>query len=122
MSSESSVKSSKRKPPSKKGSFNKSDAEGTSLQREKGPAMDCQNILTGFYGPRGERIKHTVARGALKMPKESLEIMDEVSMNVSPSSTEYKLPGLDSVPRSLVDPKKRYSCNGWWGTDGVAAA
>ncbi|CAJ1905467.1 unnamed protein product [Cylindrotheca closterium] len=103
MSSDSSIKSSKKKGGSKKGSA----VDGTSLIREEASAMDCQNILTGFYGARGERIKHTVARGALNMPKESIDIIDKASEDMAPSSSNYKLPGLDSVSRSMVDAKLR---------------
>mmetsp|Transcript_20674 Transcript_20674/g.50787 ORF Transcript_20674/g.50787 Transcript_20674/m.50787 type:complete len:723 (+) Transcript_20674:27-2195(+) len=107
MSSESSVKSSKKKGGSKKGSAAKTDVDGSGLVREEDSAMDCQNILTGFYGARGERIKHKVARGALKMPKACLDIIDKASKDMTPSLSDYKLPGLDSVSRSMVDAKTR---------------
>ncbi|KAL3945580.1 MAG: hypothetical protein SGBAC_000320 [Bacillariaceae sp.] len=103
MSSESSVKSSKKKSGSKKGRVK--DVDGLMLVREAGSAMDCQNILTAFYGARGERIKHKVARGALKMPKASLDIISKASKDMTPSSSDFKLPGLDSVSRSMVDAK-----------------
>jgi SWIRM domain/SWIRM-associated region 1 len=32
-------------------------------------------LLTGFYGSRGERIRHTVHEGALRLPRESFDVM-----------------------------------------------
>eukprot|EP00980_Cylindrotheca_fusiformis_P029221 scaffold22756_cov198-Cylindrotheca_fusiformis.AAC.6 len=109
MSAESSPKSSgstapKKKPGVKKGGAAKPNEIGSGLVRNPALGMDCQTILTGFYGPRGERIKHTVARGALRMPQSVLDIMEEESQGLACSS-EYKLPGLDSVVRPMLDPK-----------------
>jgi SWI/SNF related-matrix-associated actin-dependent regulator of chromatin subfamily C len=107
MSAERSPKSSgssKKKVESKKGVAAKPSENGMSLARNNALGMNCQTILSGFYGPRGERIKHTVAKGALQMPQPALDIIEDTSKGLSAPS-EYQLPGLDSVVRPMLDPK-----------------
>lgn len=67
--------------------------------------MNPVGILTGYYGSRGERIKHTVHDGALKLPKDALDLMDEAieETGLTPAET-YELPGLDAVVRPSIDP------------------
>ena len=108
MSSESSSKgssSSKKKTGNKKGGTPKTSTAdyGVSLVRNSALGMHEQTIQTGFYGPRGERIRHTVSKGALQMPHTSLDIMEESSKGIAiPSS--FELPGLDCVVRPFLDP------------------
>jgi SWI/SNF related-matrix-associated actin-dependent regulator of chromatin subfamily C len=108
MSAEATSKSpgtSKKKAVIKKGVPVKSSAgeNGAGLVRDSSRAMNCQTILTGFYGSRGERIKHTVSKGALQMPAHSLDVIEAASEGFTALS-EYRLPGLDSVVRPLLDP------------------
>ncbi|KAL7580048.1 hypothetical protein ACA910_005033 [Epithemia clementina (nom. ined.)] len=45
------------------------------LLRDEARGMDPSLLLTGFFGSRGERIRHTVHQGALRLPREALEII-----------------------------------------------
>ena len=82
------------------------------------PGMNPRSLLTGFYGPRGERIRHVVRNGALSMPKEALELMAEFEQGANDEQQRegdnkasskkkarkmYHLPGLDSVIRPTKD-------------------
>ena len=55
-------------------------------------------LQTGYYGARGERIQHTVHKGALYLPKEALDLM-----KAQPSTQTYDLPSLDAVQRPLAE-------------------
>ena len=106
MSSESN---NKKKTGTKKGSGNKSSVpekdEPVSVLREPKLGMNPVAILTGYYGSRGERIRHTVHDGALRMPKEALDLIEEVTSETGVSASKtYELPGLDSVVRPSIDP------------------
>lgn len=80
------------------------------LLRDAAAGMNPVTLLTGFYGARGERIKHRVHAGALQLPAAALEIFaaGELSTSKKEDGTykpeEYSLPGLDSVVRPSVDP------------------
>lgn len=82
-----------------------SNAADVSLERKPALGMNPVGILTGYYGSRGERIKHTVHDGALKLPKDALDLLDEAvnETGLSPAET-YGLPGLDTVIRPSIDP------------------
>jgi SWI/SNF related-matrix-associated actin-dependent regulator of chromatin subfamily C len=72
------------------------------LLRDPAAGMHPVSLLTGFVGPRGERIRHPVHEGALRLPPEALEI---ICNNASPRAPqEYTLPALDSVLRPSLDP------------------
>ena len=101
--------SSKKTVPLKKGSRDDDDDDGMNhesslLERQPGERMNPVPILAG-YGPRGERIRHTVHNGALKLPKDALDILDAALKDtgvVLPST--FTLPGLDAVVRPTLDP------------------
>jgi len=111
MSSETSPKASgnaKRKGGNKKNSVQKSatDNEPVSLVRNPDLGMNPRAILTGYYGSRGERIRHTVHDGALRMPKEAIGLIEQATKETGAFiPTTYDLPGLDSVVRPCIDPK-----------------
>jgi hypothetical protein len=93
-----------------------------------------RNILTGFYGARGERIRHVVQDGCLQMPNDAILCMEGItkvgigrtsttnnkkeekegqSNNIGSASVveksskktpPYVLPGLDFVVRPCLDP------------------
>ena len=111
MSSETSPKASgnaKRKGGNKKSSVQKSatDNEPVSLVRNPDLGMNPRAILTGYYGSRGERIRHTVHDGALRMPKEAIGLIEQATKETGAFiPTTYDLPGLDSVVRPCIDPK-----------------
>lgn len=69
------------------------------LERDEAAGMNPVSLLTGFYGDRGARIRHQVHEGALRLPKASLDLIEETPKT-------YTLPGLDSVVRPSVDPTK----------------
>lgn len=110
----SSSSSAKRKGGSKKGGSSKTGStskdgsksnEPVSLERRPEQGMNPVSILTGFYGSRGERIRHTVHVGALKMPKEALDLIDNAihETGLTPADS-YDLPPLNSVIRPTLDP------------------
>ncbi len=104
--------SAKKKSIIKKGSAGKSiesranDAvPAVSLERKPEHGMNPVAILTGYYGARGERIKHIVHDGALKMPKDALNLLEDATRETGLSPTNsYDLPGLDCVVRPSLDP------------------
>ena len=102
---------SKRKAGSKKGGAPKSktnENEPVSLVRQPELGMNPRAILTGFYGPRGERIRHTVHDGALRMPQEALDLIEDAAAETGISASKsYVLPGLESVVRPCIDPNLR---------------
>ena len=55
------------------------DVSHAHLARESGSiaGMGARSIFTNMYGSRGERLRHTVYQGSLKMPRSVLERMDE---------------------------------------------
>ena len=94
------------------------------LQRNAAAGMNPVHLLTGFYGARGERIRHRVHEGALRLPEAALQVYDETSnaeeeereregdntkknkakaSNKQPKPQKYKLPSLDSVQRPSLD-------------------
>lgn len=91
------------------------DAEGGAaaahpLLRDDAKGMNPTTLQTGFYGARGERIRHVVHEGALRLPQEALDIlvpMSDGSQETSTANQEetFELPGLDSVHRPSRDPK-----------------
>ena len=112
MSSDSPKPSSgtKKKGGTKKGGTpkaaesNPNDAV-VSLERKPELGMNPVGILTGYYGSRGERIRHTVHDGALKLPKDALDLLDEATEETGLAPAEsYDLPGLDCVVRPSIDP------------------
>jgi hypothetical protein len=74
------------------------------LLRDPAAGINPVTLLTGFFGPRGERIRHQVHEGALRLPQGALDIYEttEHKGNVS-AEEEYILPGLDSVLRPSLD-------------------
>ena len=93
------------------------------LQRNAAAGMNPVHLLTGFYGARGERIRHRVHEGALRLPEAALQVYDETNnaeeeererggdnpkkkakaTNKQPKPQKYKLPSLDSVQRPSLD-------------------
>ena len=89
--------------------------------------MNAINLATGMYGTRGERIRHVVHEGSLRLPIEALQILLQPSglnegrptnaaTQVPRSGSSHKkgaasaqlppawqLPGLDSVVRPSID-------------------
>jgi SWI/SNF related-matrix-associated actin-dependent regulator of chromatin subfamily C len=98
----------KKKPGIKKGVPGKAaGGENASLSIERDPSkgMNPKAILTGLYGSRGERIRHTVHDGALQMPREALDLIEQATGDTGVSGlAEYELPGLDAVIRPMIDP------------------
>lgn len=85
------------------------------LLRDDGIGMNPVSLLTGFYGARGERIRHRVHEGALRLPEEALEIYQESATNVGTNESKtnhmqqrYVLPTLDSVKRPSLDDSKPF--------------
>jgi hypothetical protein len=103
------------------------------LLRNVAVGMNPVTLMTGFYGPRGERIRHQVHEGALRLPQNALDLilmMPEMNKNASAVSsgggsgddgdqcrdsadvikgtstkdiTTYTLPDLDAVKRPSMD-------------------
>lgn len=94
---------SSKKNASKKSSTPQNSSNEASLERRPGLGMEPVGILAG-YGPRGERIRHTVHNGALKLPRDALQVLDSAAeeMGLSPPE-KVKLPGLDTVVRPTLD-------------------
>jgi hypothetical protein len=68
-------------------------------------STNTRNILTGYYGTRGERIRHTVYYDALQIPKGSWDIIREVTKASGvETAKKYQLPALDGVLRPCIDP------------------
>jgi len=67
-------------------------------------SINPRGILTGFYGKNGKRMQHTVHCGALQMPKDAVDVIENFikSTGMQPI-TKYDLPGLDSVVRPCID-------------------
>lgn len=79
--------------------------EAHPLARDAAAGMNPVSLVTGFYGARGERIRHRVHEGALRLPEAALEICSESSgAGVPAVKKEYSLPSVDSVVRPSVDP------------------
>ncbi|GKY95591.1 hypothetical protein MPSEU_000520400 [Mayamaea pseudoterrestris] len=70
------------------------------LLRDETAGMNPTSILTGLYGVKGEKVRHVVHEGALRLPKVSLELM-KAAMDASERNCQ--LPGLDSVVRPSRD-------------------
>jgi len=97
--------SSSKKNVTKKGNQSKHDSSNSTLERSsQDRGMNPIPILAG-YGPRGERLRHTVHSGALKLPKDALDIHDSImeETGLNPPET-FLLPGLDAVLRPTMDP------------------
>lgn len=77
------------------------DAPPPSLVRDRTKGMNAVSLLTGYYGPRGERIRHVVHKGALQLPAQALELYESVP---AAKDLEFELPGLDAVKRPSRDP------------------
>jgi hypothetical protein len=93
---------SEENPPSKKV---KTATQLHPLQRDPTAGMNPVTLLTGYYGPRGERIRHQVHEGALRLPKSALEMYQSTnSCNKDGQGSAYVLPELDSVLRPSLDP------------------
>lgn len=73
------------------------------LTRIPADGMNPTNLLTGLYGARGERVRHLVHEGALRLPTEALDLIGPT--DAATSSRIFQLPGLDSVVRMSADPK-----------------
>ena len=67
------------------------------LLREPSQAMNPTAILSGYYGPRGERLKYTVHEGALRLPAAALNITN--NMDDAQIQQNYTLPAVDAVLR-----------------------
>ena len=76
------------------------------LLRNVAAGMNPTNLLTGYYGARGERIRHVVHEGALRLPAEALQLIVSDNNNNETPTTTISLPGLDSVPRPSLDPQR----------------
>lgn len=81
-------------------------------------SMNPKSLITGFYGKRGERLRHVVNEGALRLPQEALELLNNgvdplVSGDFGSTKNThygrvpkcYELPPLDSVKRPSLDEK-----------------
>jgi hypothetical protein len=84
---------------------NKSSVNNTNhpLRRDLSAGMNPVTLLTGYYGARGERIRHVVHEGALRLPQDALDICAQAP----PSGKEFTLPELDSVTRPTVDSQRK---------------
>jgi len=71
------------------------------LTRDPADGMNPQTLTTGMYGARGERIRHVVHEGALRLPTEALDLIQVDLL----AEQQYSLPSLDSVVRPSLDPK-----------------
>lgn len=67
------------------------------LLREPNQAMNPTAILSGYYGPRGERLKYTVHEGALRLPAAALTMTNY--MDTAQIQQHYRLPAVDAVLR-----------------------
>jgi hypothetical protein len=77
----------------------------TFIVRDTSKGMIPKPIISGLYGPRGERLRHQVHDGALHMPQESIDLIRNVAAQTEISVPEkFALPGLDTVIRPSVDP------------------
>jgi SWI/SNF related-matrix-associated actin-dependent regulator of chromatin subfamily C len=74
------------------------------LLRDESLGMNPVTLITGYYGVRGERIRHRVHEGALRLPREALELIVEKSGKNK--KEEFALPSLDSVVRPSIDLSK----------------
>jgi SWI/SNF related-matrix-associated actin-dependent regulator of chromatin subfamily C len=74
-------------------------AAAPSLTRDISKGMNPTSILTGFYGTKGEKIRHIVHEGALRLPAQALELM---ATSLDPLD-RFELPGLDSIIRPSRD-------------------
>ena len=101
----------KRKTGPKKGAGAKAkqqqedkNDEPFSLARDPALGMAPRAILTGYYGSRGERLKHTVHNGALTMPQVALDLIEKTEKETGlKGPSTYQLPGLDYVVRPCID-------------------
>ena len=78
------------------------------LLRNVAAGMNPVTLITGFYGPRGERIRHPVNEGALRLPQNALDRMMMTTMTTTlddddTNKTVYTLPALDTVKRPSLD-------------------
>ena len=85
------------------------------LLRDESKGMNPVSLLTGYYGTRGERIRHVAQTGALHLPKDALDILlartiekqaDQKIETTTGTKKKAKgpiLPGLDSVVRTSLD-------------------
>ncbi|GAX10410.1 SWI/SNF related-matrix-associated actin-dependent regulator of chromatin subfamily C [Fistulifera solaris] len=73
------------------------------LRRDLSAGMNPVTLLTGYYGARGERIRHVVHEGALRLPQDALDICAPASL----SGKKFALPELDSVARPTVDSRRK---------------
>jgi SWIRM domain/SWIRM-associated region 1 len=97
------------------------------LLRDAALGMNPISIQTGFYGPRGERIRHFVQEGALRLPQSALDNMmqqkpmqqavqgdlqqqqqqqqqqQDEKQDEKQYEYKYKLPDLDGMPRPSLD-------------------
>ena len=74
------------------------------LRRAISAGMNPVTLLTSYYGARGERIRHVVHEGAMRLPQDALDLCAQSS---SPSANDFTLPELDSVARPTVDSQRR---------------
>ena len=91
----------------------KTSTRYASLQRPNGQqGMNPRNISMGIFGSRGERIKHTVHDGALKLPASSIEILNNIQQECAYQTTQnptttFELPAIDGVLRPTVDSSQK---------------
>lgn len=71
------------------------------LQRDHNAGINPVTLSTGYFGSRGERIRHVVHEGALRLPREALECMD-IGTESPTTSSHFELPALDSVQRPTM--------------------
>ena len=77
----------------------------TFIVRDPSQGMIPKAIISGLYGPRGERLRHQVHDGALHMPQESIDLIRNVAAQTGVTAPQkFSLPGLDTVVRPSVDP------------------
>ena len=80
----------------------------SSLQRTDGQGMNPRSILMGIYGSRGEKFRHTVHDGALRLPSSAIGILDDLQQEctrqtkVGPKKS-FRLPSIDGVLRPSMD-------------------
>jgi SWI/SNF related-matrix-associated actin-dependent regulator of chromatin subfamily C len=71
------------------------------LLRDESLGMNPVTLITGYYGVRGERIRHRVHEGALRLPRDALKLI--VDKSEKSRNEEFALPSLDSVVRPSMD-------------------
>jgi len=115
MSGGSKKKSGSKKSASTKGGANSNADESSNVKNPlirptTNHTINPRGILTGFYQKNGKRVQHIVHDGALQMPKDAVDVIENATTKLAAGSKrsapdDYDLPGLDSVVRPCLDPE-----------------